>query len=39
MEFPKPLLIENELKERYLKKFKEDIIQQQQIKANEVIDP
>lgn len=36
MEFQKPLPIENEMKERYLKKFKEDIIQQQQNKANEV---
>ena len=38
METNKPLPIELEIKEKYLKKFKEDIVQQQQVKANDVIE-
>ena len=37
MEIYKPLLIESEIKEKYLKKFKEDIVQQQQTKTYEVL--
>lgn len=36
MENNKLLPIETEIKDKYLRKFKEDIVQQQQIKANEV---
>jgi hypothetical protein len=36
MEVHKPLQIENELKQKYLSKFKDGIAQQQQVKALEV---